>query len=113
MPSIGGTRNAWTRHNGTRSTTCCQATLSVRSTTAFRLTIGARTAHPASESRSGSLGSHRSPPVPTDPGPGEEVGVIYGIYRNSWSICCWFWFPSFAVAAQAGASGGVVPELIR
>ena len=85
----------------------------MRATTAFRLTIGARTAYPASESRSGSVGSHRSPPVPTDPGRGQEAGLIYGIYRNSWSTCCWFWFPLFAVAAQAGASGGVVPELIR
>jgi hypothetical protein len=93
---------------------CFQAILSVRSTTAFRLTIGARTAHPASESRSGSVGSPPCTPLPTDPGARRGAAMLlYETYRNSWRICCWFWFPLFAVAAQAGASGGVVPELIR
>jgi hypothetical protein len=50
---VGRTRHVRTRDKGTRSTRCCQATLSVRSTTAFRLTLVARTAHPASAFRLG------------------------------------------------------------
>jgi hypothetical protein len=83
MPALSGLGMLGPDHKGhPTSTPCLQAILSVRSTTAFSLTIGARMADPALASRSGSVGSPPFTPVPTDPVRG-EAGCLWHLMQSS------------------------------
>src|SRR5450755_893879 len=73
MPVLSGLAYPDPTQRDSTSTRRFQAILSVCSTAAFSLTIGARSAHRASESRSGSVGSPPFTPVPTEPGRGRAA----------------------------------------